>query len=219
MRSVPGPSRWIASNRRSVSLRALALRTAMRSAQAASGVRLVEASDVLDVRPEPLVRLGRRELRVDELRPGRMRGGNDAPVGRAVGDDLRVLLQARELILAEAVGIEVGEQVRHRDPAERDPGTVAGGVREPRRAEPVRHERRACRPRRARCGRASGTDRSRRRRRTSRRACTPPSRPRAAASAWPCSATTSSTCPRCRFAPATASSPRRSQRSATGRRW
>ena len=52
-------------------------------------------------------------------------------------------------------------------------------MRQARRAEPVGHERRACRRRRARCGRASGTDRSRRRRRTSRRAGRPRSRRRA----------------------------------------
>ena len=64
-------------------------------------VGLVEAQHVLKLAPELLIRLVRRQIGMDERRPRRMRRRDEAPVGRALADDLECLLHARQHVLAE----------------------------------------------------------------------------------------------------------------------
>ena len=97
----PGPWRWIASNRRSVSAVGAAACVAIRSPRG-HGIVLVETADVRDRLPEAVVRLGRLELRVDELGPRRVGRRRDAPVRRAQVDDLADLGQERQEVAAGA---------------------------------------------------------------------------------------------------------------------
>jgi hypothetical protein len=84
-------------------------------------VGLVEAVDEAELLTQLLVGRVRREARVDELRPVRMRAGDGAPVGRAVVYDLGRLLERGELVAAEQLGVEPVEGVGPDDAAEADP--------------------------------------------------------------------------------------------------
>jgi len=72
---------------------------------------LVETADVDDLLPELVERGPGVEVGVHELGPLRGRPGRDAPVHRALVDHRRPLLDAREDVASEALGIEVVEEM------------------------------------------------------------------------------------------------------------
>ena len=73
----------------------------------ARGVAVVEPQHVLELVPEPLVRRVLVEVGIHERRPRAVRRRDDAPVRRAVADDLRQLLDAREHVAPDERLVEV----------------------------------------------------------------------------------------------------------------
>ena len=69
-----------------------------------------------------------------------MRAGNDAPVGRALADDLRDLLQVRQAVAADEGVVEIVEQIRCGRAGERDARAARFGVRGRPLAVPGRDE-------------------------------------------------------------------------------
>jgi hypothetical protein len=89
-----------------------------------SRVGLVQAQDVPEVLPEPLVGVLLRQLRVDEGGPGARGNGHTAPVRRPLADDAADLLQPRQLVATAQDRVEAGERVRCDDASEPDPRGV-----------------------------------------------------------------------------------------------
>ena len=121
VRSVPGPWRWIASNRRSDSVAAPRLSSPIRVSHAATGIGLVETANARDRSPEAVERLCRLGIRVDELGPTLRRRRHGAPVRRVQVHDMADLGQEGQEVGAGAVGGDVVERVGRLRPGERDP--------------------------------------------------------------------------------------------------
>ena len=124
VRSVPGPWRWMASNRRSVSARGAPLHRLHALRPGGYRVVLVEPADVRDRLPEPVERVVGLGVGVDDLRPTRRRRGCDAPVRRGIVDDPPDDRQIRQQIAPRALGRNAVERVRRVRAAERDPCRV-----------------------------------------------------------------------------------------------
>ena len=140
VRSVPGPSKWSASNRRSVRRPAAPASAAKRSRQAADGIRLVEPAHVRDLLPELRERRVRGELGVRRGRPGGRRVRDDGPVRRPRVDHREVLLQRGHQVLARARRIEPGEAAGLHRGMEHDPRAVLVAERQLALGPPRGHE-------------------------------------------------------------------------------
>ena len=132
VRSVPGPSRWIASNLRSESIAAPRLSSPILALPRGHGIGLVETANVRDRSPEAVVRLCRLVVREHELGPGLRRRRHAGPVRRVKVHDVADLGQERQEVGAGAVGGHIVERVRRLRPGERDPrGALVREVPQP----------------------------------------------------------------------------------------
>ena len=111
------------------------IRSSHAAAGSGSSSRRTCQSSSRAARTRPLV-----ELRIDELRPGRVRARDDRPVRRALADDARRLLEPRQLVAAEQRRVDAREDVRGDDAGERDARVAALGERLEPVAVPRRHE-------------------------------------------------------------------------------
>jgi hypothetical protein len=103
-------------------------------------IGLVEPADVLDLLPEPVERLVRREVGEHEPGPRVGRARDDRPVRRSLADHGQDLLREGKLVAAGTVRVEIVEQARRRRPGERDPRRPLLADREHPVREPGRDE-------------------------------------------------------------------------------
>ena len=94
------------------------------------GIGLVQPQDVLELAPQRLERLVLLQFGMDQLRPGRVRARDDAPVRRPLADDLRDLAEIREVVAPGECRVEPVEQVRRGRAGRRDPRPTLVGVRD-----------------------------------------------------------------------------------------
>ncbi len=95
---------------------------------------------MLKLAPELLIRLLLRQIRMDERRPRWMRRRDEAPVGRALADDLECLLHGRQHVLAEERLVEAVHHVRRGQATHRDARAILLGVLEHTLAKPLGNE-------------------------------------------------------------------------------
>ncbi len=158
-RSVPGPSKWSASNPAAASRRARSSSSSARVAQAATGSGS-SSRQTWAISPQSRSSASPGEVRIDEARPRGRRAGDHRPVDEPLVDDGQHLLDERQLVAARALGVEAVESVGGAGPASEIRAARCRAEREHPVAEPAGHEVERLLVARARSARASRTGRS-----------------------------------------------------------
>ena len=93
-----------------------------------------------DLLPQPLQRLRRRKVGVDELSPFRRGAWRDRPVGGSVVDDLAGLGDVRQVVLTEQLWIDIVHQPWRHRPRQHDPRATVISERQQLLPIPWRNE-------------------------------------------------------------------------------